>query len=299
MGACVVAHGGNPRCARGRRGQQSGVGRAAAGAGESQHTAARAAQCRRAHSHLAAAGTSDERPYICAVGLVRRGTPVGMVMRSLIVVSVAALAVSAMYAQRNPHTEIFTTSDQCLACHNGLRTPAGEDVSIGASWRGSMMANSSRDPYWQAGVRREMIDHPSAATAIQDECATCHMPMSRTEARINGRQGGVFNHLPVADKDDRSDRLAHDGVACSICHQITDQNLGTPMSFSGGYVVSPSTATAASGARQARPMFGPFKIERGMTTIMRSATGFEPTEALHVRQSELCATCHTLTTKAR
>ena len=46
-------------------------------------------------------------------------------------------------------------------------------------------------------------------------------------------------------------------------------------------------------------MFGPFKIERGMTTIMRSATGFEPTEALHVRQSELCATCHTLVTKAR
>ncbi len=45
-------------------------------------------------------------------------------------------------------------------------------------------------------------------------------------------------------------------------------------------------------------MFGPFKIERGMTTIMRSATGFQPTEALHVRQSELCATCHTLVTKA-
>jgi len=46
-------------------------------------------------------------------------------------------------------------------------------------------------------------------------------------------------------------------------------------------------------------MFGPFKIERGMTTIMRSATGFVPTEAAHVRQSELCATCHTLITKAR
>ena len=94
-----------------------------------------------------------------------------MVTRSLVVASVAALAVSAMYAQRNPHTEIFATSDQCVACHNGLRTPAGEDVSIGASWRASMMANSSRDPYWQAGVRREMIDHPAAAAEIQDECA--------------------------------------------------------------------------------------------------------------------------------
>jgi hypothetical protein len=207
--------------------------------------------------------------------------------------------MSASYAQRNPHTEIFATSDQCVACHNGLRTPAGEDVSIGAIWRASMMANSSRDPYWQAGVRREMIDHPAAAADIQDECATCHMPMSRTEARLNGRQGGVFNHLPVTGKNGRSDRLAHDGVACSICHQITDQNLGSPASFTGGYVVSPSAANVSPVAPQkARPIFGPFKIEPGMTTIMRSATGFEPTEALHVRQSELCATCHTLMTKA-
>ena len=62
-------------------------------------------------------------------------------MRSVIVASALALAMSAMYAQRNPHTEIFATSDQCVACHNGLRTASGEDVSIGASWRASMMAN--------------------------------------------------------------------------------------------------------------------------------------------------------------
>ena len=186
-----------------------------------------------------------------------------------------------------------------MACHNGLRTPSGEDVSIGASWRASMMANASRDPYWQAAVRREVLDHPGSAAAIQDECAKCHMPMSRTEARINGDEGRVFEHLPVTDEGDRSDRLARDGVACSMCHQITDQNLGTPSSFTGGYVVSPPQPKArAADQGQDRPMFGPFKIERGLTTIMRSATGFQPTEAAHVRQSELCATCHTLVTKA-
>ena len=55
---------------------------------------------------------------------------------------------------------LFLTSHDCCACHNGLTTPTGEDVSIGVSWRASMMANSSRDPYWQAAVRREIIDHP-------------------------------------------------------------------------------------------------------------------------------------------
>ena len=216
-----------------------------------------------------------------------------MVIRGLIVASaLLSLAVPAMYARRNPHTDIFATSDQCMACHNGLRTPSGEDVSIGSGWRASMMANSSRDPYWQAGVRREVTDHPREAAAIEDECATCHMPMARTEARFKGTAGKVFEHLPVKDEGDRVDRLAHDGVACSLCHQITDQNLGRLASFSGGYVVSPSAA------RNPRAMFGPFTIERGMTTIMRSATGFQPTEATHVRQSELCATCHTLVTKA-
>ena len=223
-----------------------------------------------------------------------------MVTRYLTVIACAAAAVSVMVAQRNPHTDIFATSDQCMACHNGLRTPTGEDVSIGTSWRGSMMANSARDPYWQASVRREMLDHPEAADSIEDECATCHMPMSRTEARLTGREGSVFAHLPATSETDRADRLAQDGVACSMCHQITDKNFGMPASFTGGYVVSPTDAARGEAAgANGRPIFGPFKIERGLTTIMRSATGFQPTEATHVRQSELCATCHTLITKAR
>ncbi|HSP69204.1 MAG TPA: hypothetical protein VLN48_15865, partial [Bryobacteraceae bacterium] len=53
---------------------------------------------------------------------------------------------------------LFQTSDRCFACHNGLSTSAGEDVSIGFSWRPTMMANAARDPYWQSGVRREIID---------------------------------------------------------------------------------------------------------------------------------------------
>ena len=57
-----------------------------------------------------------------------------------------------------------------------------------------MMANSARDPFWQAAVRRETIDHPAAAAAIQDECAKCHMPMARTEARLR-QKGGLAGGL--------------------------------------------------------------------------------------------------------
>src|SRR6202030_2693882 len=63
----------------------------------------------------------------------------------------------------------FQTSDRCLACHNGIVTPSGEDVSIGFAWRSSMMGNSSRDPYRQGSVRRGSIDHPESQAGGEDE----------------------------------------------------------------------------------------------------------------------------------
>src|SRR5437867_11601630 len=75
--------------------------------------------------------------------------------------------------------ELFQTADRCFACHNGLSTSGGEDISIGFSWRPTMMVNSARDPYWQAGVRRETIDHGEAERAVEDELAKCHMPIVR------------------------------------------------------------------------------------------------------------------------
>ena len=187
---------------------------------------------------------------------------------------------------------IFQTSDRCMACHNGLATPSGEDISIGFDWHATMMANSARDPYWHAGVRREAMDHPESQAAIEDECAICHMPMARYLSSVNGQKGEVFAHLGF-DPRKRADRLAEDGVSCAVCHQIGKEKLGTKQSFVGGFVID---TTAPKGER---PVYGPYKIEPGQTRIMRTSSGgFRPTEAEHLRQSELCATCHTLITSA-
>jgi len=188
--------------------------------------------------------------------------------------------------------ELFQTSDRCFACHNSLSTSAGEDISIGFAWRPTMMANSARDPYWQAGVRRESIDHPESGAAIEDECSKCHMPMARYQSKFDGHEGEVFSHLSFGS-DDRMDRLAQDGVSCSLCHQITKDKLGTRESLVGGFVVD---TTRSKGEREE---YGPFKIEDGQNRIMRTSSGgYRPTEGEHVRQSELCATCHTLITEA-
>ena len=155
---------------------------------------------------------------------------------------------SAMRAQvataqaRHVHadTSLFAHSSDCVACHNNLTAASGEDVSIGATWRSTMMANAARDPYWQASLRRETLDHPQQATAIQDECAACHVPTLPRLARATGVAVDVFANAPAAGADESTLRaLAADGISCTVCHQIANAKLGTRESFNGGFVIAP------------------------------------------------------------
>jgi len=229
-----------------------------------------------------------------ACAMVGKQMPKKFSMYTLAIVAAAVLIAPTSGSEpeaksRVPH---FRTSDRCVACHNGLATPAGEDISIGLAWQPTMMANSARDPYWQAGVRRETIDHPESRAAIEDECSICHMPMARFESHLANHEGTVFSHLGFLPQDG-SDQLAADGVSCSLCHQISREKLGTRESFVGNFVIG------GPNAQGNRIEYGPYAPDAGHTRIMRSSTGgFQPEESSHIRESEICATCHTLITKA-
>lgn len=209
-------------------------------------------------------------------------------MRSTSIAGVALCLGLLSVAARAADFPLFLTSERCIACHSSLQTPQGNDVSIGYQWRASMMANSARDPYWQAGVRREVMDYPQAQAAIEDKCATCHMPMARTQAVHGGDMGQVLAHL---GRPQNEAPLAFDGVSCPLCHQITAQGLGTVASFSGGYAIDGKTVSD-------RAVYGPFDVDAGRHRIMQSSSGFQPTMSTHVQQSEFCATCHTLYTES-
>jgi hypothetical protein len=187
---------------------------------------------------------------------------------------------------------LFAPSTECMACHNGLSTGEHEDVSIGTMWRSTMMANSARDPYFQAGLRRETIDHPSIADDIQNECAGCHAPMLQRAAHASGAGTRLLERLSAgADADASGHQLGVDGVSCTVCHQIADEGLGSRDTFNGRFQLAPAKA----GVRQA---FGPFDVDNGRTRIMHSVTGYKQNQATHIRESSLCATCHTLYTQA-
>ena len=191
-----------------------------------------------------------------------------------------------------PPGTVFRTSDRCVSCHNGLKTSKGEDISIGLQWGASIMANSSRDPYWQGSVRRESIDHPESMQAIQDECTICHMPAVRMADRNAGRHTQLFTHLPF-EKFPKGDKAAEDGVTCSVCHQIENKGLGTPATFVGNVTIAQPDK---SGDRRE---YGPFEIDKGHQTLMHSSTAtYRPTQGHHMGDPGLCGSCHTLYTDA-
>ena len=149
----------------------------------------------------------------------------------------------------------------------------------------------SRTGRRECGARRSTIRCTARRFRTSAPSATCRWP-PRLRARRAGR-GEVFAHLPIARRDPSAlHRLASDGISCTVCHQISSERLGTRESFNGEFVIKPTPPDGA------RVIFGPYKIDAGRKTIMRSVTGFVQAEGTHITQSELCASCHTLITQA-
>ncbi|MCB9792703.1 MAG: hypothetical protein H6741_08220 [Alphaproteobacteria bacterium] len=180
----------------------------------------------------------------------------------------------------------FTSGVACAECHSNadgaaaMRDETGAELGQWNLWRGTMMANSSRDPFWRAVVSAEVAATPAAAEAIEATCMRCHAPMASADAGLHEET------VSMADLTAGTQRggLALDGVSCTLCHQIEPDGLGEPESFSGGYVIE------AEG-RIYGPHADPF------TNPMEMHVGYTPTESDTVLQSEHCATCHTLYTE--
>ena len=186
---------------------------------------------------------------------------------------------------------MFAPSSDCLACHNNLVAPEREDVSIGASWRGSIMANAARDPYFQPACagRRSTIRCGPTTLKMNAPPATCRRP----EDRSAGGQAGSLRPSGGA----AGACVSTDGMARTACRAPSATRSRPTASArrkaSTGISWWLHRSPNGSGAR-----FGPSFPDAGRRRIMHSVTGFEQEQAAHIRESELCATCHTLITEA-
>jgi hypothetical protein len=198
------------------------------------------------------------------------------------------IGVTAAGAQDSA-TNAFLTSERCLICHSNLKTSKGEDASIGTEWRSSMMANSARDPYWLASVRRETLDHARQTAEIENACANCHMPLTQRIDHASGQQTVVFAHLPF-HADNLRDTAA-EGVACTVCHQIQSTGLGTVDTYNGNFHVAAVNDSV-------RPLYGPFPVDAAKVAPLHlKSSGYSLAQSEHLSEAALCGSCHTLYTK--
>ncbi|MBL7941592.1 MAG: hypothetical protein JNM00_02440, partial [Flavobacteriales bacterium] len=181
---------------------------------------------------------------------------------------------------------MFTGSGKCGGCHghdileNANLTSEGVDVNPTDNWRGTMMANSAKDPFWRAKVSHEVAINPEHQEALEDKCTSCHAPLGRYNAHFLG-----YDHYPMDSLE--VDSLALDGVSCGACHQQRpDEMLGKQ--FSGVLNYSPDT------------IWGPYVSEEQDFPIFSSAmadfVGYMPIGTHKMYESEMCAACHTLQT---
>ncbi|MBK9167633.1 MAG: hypothetical protein IPM24_09240 [Bryobacterales bacterium] len=188
----------------------------------------------------------------------------------------------------------FGTFTACSVCHSNLDVPSGVTDFVngipdlraraqsvpqrvaagpGALWPASMMAHSSRDPYWRAKVRFESAANPSFGAVVEDTCLRCHAPVQQYLLR--------GSETPM--RLDHLNPNGQEGVNCTVCHQVTTEGLGSASSFEGGFTIGPD-----------RRIFGPHA--NPFAQPMVASSGFTPAFGDHVRESALCATCHTVIT---
>lgn len=180
-------------------------------------------------------------------------------------------------------TTLFSGSGNCITCHWSTET-ANTSETLGTVspvdlWQASMMANSARDPLWQAKVSTETTVFPGKKNEIEDTCAKCHAPMGRTQ-HVYDNPGSTYSLETIQNTG-----LALDGVSCTACHQIQDVNLGNGLSYTGNYTITDE-----------RVIFGPYIPE--YQHVMQVFVDYTPQFSKHVSNSEMCATCHTLITEA-
>jgi hypothetical protein len=158
----------------------------------------------------------------------------------------------------------------CATCHGNYNS----DVEPWFNWRGSMMAQAARDPFFFACLAIAEQDAPSAG----DICIRCHSPGGWEEGRSVDTSGDLLN---VKDRH---------SIQCDFCHRMVDYD----------YVegVSPAQDVAVLANIVPLPLqYGNGQFINDPNPLMRGP--YPDAEASHQfvespfhRSAHTCGTCH-------
>lgn len=183
-------------------------------------------------------------------------------------------------------TDRFPGVGVCERCHTAgdvldkqMRDASGADVSPITDANSSMMALSSRDPYYLAALARELEHTPADKQAEATElCVRCHAPVGNADLKVDGK-ALTLDSLERGSGD--AEGLAREGVGCMGCHAAVPDDLGSEANLVGKQPLA--LDRVAYGAL-------PKPADEAMQAMIKTRAISSP----HVTQSELCASCHTV-----
>src|ERR1700722_8294014 len=217
----------------------------------------------------------------------------------------------------NPHVtgpSLFVPSNQCASCHDATDNPpmpthmlwpdappglSSINLSPYGEWRYSMMGLAGRDPVFFAQLDTESTVHSrlqgplNGPGFIQDTCLSCHGVMGQRQYHLDKGNGPLtlFTRNQLNDPNSKYAALARDGVSCMVCHQMIDQKLDDPSTYTGKFILG-----------QPGQAFGPYPSGNSLEKVadnvipapMINSVGIVPVYGAQVGESKLCASCHTI-----
>jgi len=193
----------------------------------------------------------------------------------------------------------------------------GELINLSpyGEWSASPMGLAGRDPIFFSQLQSETNNLPELTTCIETTCLHCHGVMGQRQLAIDtlgqDTEGceELFGVAPLPEvpfgKPFRLDMvtqwpnsnnneyqkygaLARDGISCTVCHHMSDDELGNDVTFTGNFVTGP-----------ADEVYGPYPNDTIVPKPMEHAIGIKPEFRDYFISgdsfsSDTCGSCHNI-----
>jgi len=209
-------------------------------------------------------------------------------MRSVLLLTATVAAALPLESTRLdfelPGTQPLTITDPlappqaCTSCHSNYGEAAVEPVR---NWRGSMMAQAGRDPFFYAALAVANQD----AAYSGETCLRCHLSKGWLEGRSVPEDG---SSMTAEDRE---------GVQCSTCHRMVDPT-PDPDAPAEDAAILAGLAAPVTSTGSAQFVIDPLDRLRGPFDVVADV-GFDPHApsrstlvSPYHKSAELCGTCH-------
>jgi hypothetical protein len=164
----------------------------------------------------------------------------------------------------------------CASCHGNY----DQDNEPWYTWRGSMMSQAARDPFFYACMAIAEQDAPS----VGDVCIRCHSPGGWQEGRSVDTSGDLLN-----TKD-------RHGVHCDYCHRMVDYDYVEGVNPAEDQEVLAGIVPLPLQYANGQFITDPAPLRRGPYADAEASHSF--VESPFHRSGDLCGTCHDVSNPA-